>query len=310
VALKWRCFCGGSNDDYGRVDAAGPLQCIATSATLVGGAEDIGHVAKFSSDLFGERFDCEDIILGETVPIPDPSPKCLSRSDYALLAKAFLEDNAGNKDHFEDLGFKLAVVLPNDESASKNAARLLQRDGRATLLRKITTAGAKEVRSIADTIFNDLPADERVTALSDLVGLLLQATDPESGGPLLSARYHFFLRSLEGAFVAYWPRKQVFLERKADVGIAAAFEVAICRECGQHYLVGPKNFKGGKLIEATRDPGQPNFGATFFGPVENDEDENEKDEDGYDRALRINCFNCVCNVARWREVNRAVVMTL
>ncbi len=74
-----------------------------------------------------------------------------------------MEDNAGNKDHLGDLGLKLAVVLPNDESASKNAARLLQRDGRATLLRKFTTAGAK--RSIADTIFNDLPAVERVAAV-------------------------------------------------------------------------------------------------------------------------------------------------
>jgi hypothetical protein len=117
-----------------------------------------------------------------------------------------------------------------------------------------------------------------MSALSELVELLVQAKDPASDAPLLSARYHLLLRSLEGAYVSYWPERKVFLDRKVGNGERIAFEVALCRECGQHYLVGPKDFKGGKLVEAIRDPSHPDFGATFFRPVENDwdgEDENE-----------------------------------
>src|SRR6266851_1382411 len=48
-----------------------PFRCIATSATLTEGDQDKGAVAKFASDLFGEEFRAEGVILGATEPIPD-----------------------------------------------------------------------------------------------------------------------------------------------------------------------------------------------------------------------------------------------
>jgi hypothetical protein len=145
-------------------------------------------------------------------------------------------------------------------------------------LRRLCTFGAVDVREIADQVFDDSPRDERMPSLSTLVELLVQAEDPASGSPLLSARYHLLLRSLEGAFVSYWPKRKVFLDRRAAEGKEVAFEVALCRECGQHYFVGPKNFRGGKLGEAIRDPSQTDFGATFFRPIEDDWREGEEDE--------------------------------
>ena len=44
----------------------------------------------------------------------------------------------------------------------------------------------------------------------------------------------------------------------------APLEIALCRECGQHYYVG--KVRGGMLEEAVRDPSQPGFGADFFMP--------------------------------------------
>ena len=43
-------------------------------------------------------------------------------------------------------------------------------------------------------------------------------------------------------------------------------EIALCRECGQHYYVG--KVRGGRLEEAVRDPSQSGFGADFFMPSE------------------------------------------
>ena len=141
---------------------------------------------------------------------------------------------------------------------------ILQVDQRVTKLRQL--AEPKHINKLADEIFGDLPEKIRTDSLSTLVELLIWAQDPLSGSPLLSARYHIFLRALEGAFVSYFPQKQIYLEKRSSHAEESIFEVALCRECGQHYLVG--RIKDGMLEEAIRDLGHPDFGATFFQPIE------------------------------------------
>ena len=270
-----------------------PFRCIATSATLVGGEGDRAAVAKFASDLFGEEFREEHVILGETEPIPQPGSEILSPDDYQFLAQALRQENIEARSRLAELATKLGVSLP-DEDLPVAIGTLLQQDRRATNLRRLITGNPAEVQEIADQVFGDLPEEKRVSALSELVELLLQAKDPSSDAPLLSARYHLFLRSLEGAFVSYWPQKKVFLDRKAGDEEHTAFEVALCRECGQHYFVGQKDFKGGKLVEAIRDPSHLNFGATFLRPIENGKDEDEEGDNGEasDKQVFQLCVRC------------------
>jgi hypothetical protein len=112
------------------------------------------------------------------------------------------------------------------------------------------------------------------------------------------------LRSLEGAFVSYWPRKEVFLDRhvpcsEGEGHESTAFEVALCRECGQHYLVG--KLEGGKLQEAIRDPGDPHFSASFFRPIEGNEDEDDSEDNdtkGKKSIFRL-CLRCS---EMWRAI--------
>lgn len=254
-----------------------PFRCIATSATLVGGGSDRADVARFASDLFGEEFSEEDVVLGETIPLPQPGPERLAGADYQQLKKAL---QAGSRAELTTLADKLGVSLPDGEELETTVGRLLECDGRATDLRRLITGNPMEVQRIADQVFNDLPENQRASALADLIELLLRAKGPSSGAPLLSARYHLFLRSLEGAFVSYWPEKRVFLERRSVTGESPAFEVALCRECGQHYFVAQKNFKGGKIQEAIRDPNDVDFGATFLRPLENEIETNGDEDDG------------------------------
>ncbi len=86
-------------------------------------------------------------------------------------------------------------------------------------------------------------------------------------------RYHAFLRALEGAFLIHRDGKDVVvLNRKEEStnGLnAEPLEIALCRECGQHYYVGKE--RDGKLKEAIRDPSQEEFGVDYYFPVE-DED--------------------------------------
>jgi ATP-dependent helicase YprA (DUF1998 family) len=267
-----------------------PFRCIATSATLVGGEGDRAAVAKFASDLFGEEFREENVILGETEPIPEPDPESLSPDVYRLLRDALYGKSTEARSRVVELAIKRGV--PVNEDLPRTVGSLLQRDNRATSLRRLITGNPAEVQEIAALIFGDLPDEKRVSALSELVELLLQARDPASNVPLLSARYHLFLRSLEGAFVSYWPKKRVFLERKMADGEGIAFEVALCRECGQHYFVGQKDFKGGKLVEAIRDPSHLNFGATFLRPIENGKDEEDESGEASNKQVFQLCVRC------------------
>lgn len=266
--LKQRLREGGCND---------PFRCIATSASLTGGGEDRGAVAKFASDLFGEQFREGDVILGESESIPEPGSERFSPDIYNLLTEA----SRGQKEainRLAELARKLGIPLLSNTDLSKTIGQIIQYDGRATQLRRLITASPVEVQEITSQVFNEVPDQLQISALSELVEILLWAKDPVSGAPLLSVRYHLFLRALEGAFVSYWPRKKVFLDRKAGDEGHVAFEVALCRECGQHYFVGRKGLSGGKLTEAIRDPSHDNFGATFFRPIENVGEENEEED--------------------------------
>lgn len=275
-----------------------PFRCIATSATLVGEEGDKAAVAQFASDLFGEEFREEDVILGETVPVPEPGPKTLSLADYRELKKVLQEEQRTNRTPLDVLASKVGVSLPDGKEPETSVGSILQGDARATALRRMITGNPVEVSEVANRVFDDLPEGERVSALADLVELLLQAKDPSSGAPLLSARYHLFLRSLEGAFVSLWPEKKVFLDRKTIGEEGAAFEVALCRECGQHYFVAQKNFKGGKIQEAIRDPNDVNFGATFLRPIESEKDASGEDEEENSKGKPVFYLCVQCGEAR------------
>src|SRR6266516_4298948 len=75
--------------DGGRTE---PFRCIATSATLVSGEGGKPAVAKFAANLFGEPFEEQAILFGETEAIPDVDSASLTNDDYALLESALSGD--------------------------------------------------------------------------------------------------------------------------------------------------------------------------------------------------------------------------
>ena len=86
----------------------------------------------------------------------------------------------------------------------------------------------------------------------------------------LPRRYHAFIRALEGAFLVHRNAEDaVVLNRKRENGDGdhgEPLEIALCRECGQHYYVGRD--QGGRLVEAVRDPSLPSFGVSYYLPIE------------------------------------------
>ena len=121
-------------------------------------------------------------------------------------------------------------------------------------------------------------ADRRIVAkfASELFGepfselgiVLGESQAARTDGPV--RRYHAFLRALEGAFLVHQNGADaVVLNRKSTTGegsVGEPLEIALCKECGQHYYVG-RNCSG-RLQEATRDPSQPDFGVEYYLPTD------------------------------------------
>jgi len=139
---------------------------------------------------------------------------------------------------------------------------------------------------IGRRLFPEQP-EQAVAGVTALVDLAAQARPAEDDQPLLPARYHFFVRAIEGAYVCLCSPPRLLLERRerfeVDGSEYPVFELAVCRQCGAAYLVGERTeTQDGKDI--LTQPGPRSFehpsGLEFFllpdernGEVPDDEDE-------------------------------------
>jgi len=268
----------------------GRLQCIATGASLGGGDPDREPLAEFAGELFGEPFSPDDIVLEETVPEPH-----LEHPAGPIPAQATIDLGRLVTEGDEERAARLCLDVVKRQGLESRAGAALDEllqiafstDSRVMDLRK-RLARPRLVVELADELYPELPGDRRTSALVALVQLLMRARDPGTGAPILSARYHLFIKGLEGAFVRYRPNKCVSLARSGseENQEAAVFEVALCQECGQHYFVGRRS--DGHLLEPARDPGLEEYKVEFYRPLE---EFGEGGDDVEERRARL-CLRC------------------
>ena len=139
----------------------------------------------------------------------------------------------------------------------------------ATSATMSSSEGGKEKKTVAEfaeEIFNEDFSSEDV---------IFGEYEKQADGETQPSRYHVFVRALEGVFLVHKKGKdQVVLNRKTEeetdsyTNSPAPLEIALCRECGQHYYVG--RGKDGYLEEAIRDPSQIDFGVEYYLPLGSD----------------------------------------
>ncbi len=160
----------------------------------------------------------------------------------------------------------------------------LRGDERILALRRALAQEPRYLGDVAVEIFGDIPeAREYLVALVDLAARAKPVGDSQ---PLLPARYHLFVRAIEGAYLALRPTRQLYLERREQVVIDnqhyTVFEIATCRQCGATYFVGERQEQGGRTV--LKQPGKRYYehagNLEFYllldegtGPVPDDEDE-------------------------------------
>jgi hypothetical protein len=235
----------------------GQLQCFATSATLGRGVEDYPDLVTFANRLFDETFEWDptdserqDVVAARRRPlvrteaswsIAPPVLADLQRAFRAGATAQVLEALVATA------GVAGAPKAGPEQAPSAWLAELLASESRVVAVQERLQRGAAEFGTVANEVFDGPERDEDLVALVDLC---VAARPRPDDAPLLPARYHFFLRSLEGAFVCLHPdhpsgEARLVLARHLycpschrNGRHAAMFELAVCRHCRAEYLVG------------------------------------------------------------------------
>ncbi|NSW58305.1 MAG: DEAD/DEAH box helicase [Armatimonadetes bacterium] len=250
------------------------LRYIATSATL--GTEERSDikVAEFAGELFSEEFCADDVVMGERQALCEDGQALwtMKPSAFASLAEAAQKEPCDLSDlavHAIDLGVPADIVaeakghaeqLSMTESSDDTRARisrflydLLKREEYLWKLR--ATLDEHRVQSLEAArrkVFGELDPDTGREALVGLVALAARARPSSSETSLLPARYHVFVRALEGGFVRLYKGARLHLAPRETEEVEGrevpVFEAAVCTNCGSLFLVG--DWQSGRICQA------------------------------------------------------------
>lgn len=227
----------------------GKLRCIATSATLGDGSEDSEGIALFASQLFGEIFSTDDIINAERLPILDSEGWGMPDLELYGAWKQYLSDQNNTPEPEGLLKIASSKGVPDDIlkialSSSKGNVNafiysILNGDNRLRTFKKHLSKNPDFFEKICDLFGPSQNDPKNFVALVELAG---RARCFDSDNPLLSARYHLFIRAVEGAFIRFFPKKEIYFvptkETEAGGHKYPVFEMGACRYCGVPFLVG------------------------------------------------------------------------
>ncbi len=262
----------------------GKLLCIATSATV--GASDESNKEKVAAsfgNLFGENFEPKDVITSDVVPLQDfvagHEIWGIGKAEfYRSLLRVVDADYATQEDFINDFA-KLLTDNPgkngwpdNETWAKATAAikstenitqaielalfNLLTGDLYIRELVKLVEKGPVDLSLAAGKLRDVTGGNEDTEAakrtLIDAVELASRARPEGDSAALLTARYHFFVRSLDGLSITFAGsaaqgdkllRPRLLFGKHNVVpdtpgGPAVAFELQACGRCGQPFLRG------------------------------------------------------------------------
>ncbi|MDD2585772.1 MAG: DEAD/DEAH box helicase [Syntrophomonadaceae bacterium] len=241
------------------------VQVIATSATLGDGIKVGPEIVEFASHLFGERFEWDlndnmkqDVVYAEINPLNSNESGwgCPTPSKYIEWQNIIHNTPSFNISHELVLSARNSLM---PEAILEKAKKEGELHGWQALLYEILKGdlNLKHLQNILQTSPEDLHKIARMLfkgqknygeSLVALVDIAQSARSGKNTQPLLPARYHMFVRAIEGAYLSLLPTPRLYMERREKVIIDnhayPVFEVATCRNCGATYLVGRTEKQG------------------------------------------------------------------
>lgn len=276
-----------------RVTSSRPLRYIATSATVGDKEED---VIQFAQGLFDAPFEWvpgdsarQDLVRASREELPKPpfwGP--LDPATYIKIANA------------EDPAKELLRRAPIEGNPGGEglAGAVLAKEANMARLRELLAAEPQLSGTLADKLFGpDGTRQDRRRYLDALVTAGSRITG-QDGLPVLSARYHLFVRAPEGAYICLsetGPHVTLARHDRCSECRAASFEFGACKRCGSLHISGTISGDTGILTLGPHTPGKPRAWLLLgkgTGIIDEDDETLEEKPDNFDTKEAVLCAEC------------------
>ena len=222
------------------------IRFILTSATL-GGEKDKKKVCKFATKL------CADVVFNEESVIHAKREKININEGRTFLNPGiycdiynYLENADIEKDDSTKLKYIIQNYFPEFETKSEKPKTilfdLLIKDKNYHKIRSMLLESSKPLEKLSEKI--EFTQEE-------LVAFVFVANKAEKNNiKLFDARYHMFLKSLEGVFVTLGTKKTLTVfphnTKIIEDEEYKCYKIAVCKYCGQIFIEGSIEEKAGK----------------------------------------------------------------
>ena len=216
-------------------------QFILTSATLGKKGKNEDEIISFAENLTSTNFNKEDIIFSERLKLDSNDIKyTISPKDYEEI-----EENINDINKVINIGNK--YCYNNSKDIHKYLYDLLKYDENTYILYDILNSNECSFNDVWNKIknYNFNNRNELVS----LIHLINMARDNFS--ILYDMKYHYFVRTLSGAFGTLGKDKELRLSPCLEINNKMAFELGNCRYCNATYVLG--KITGDSVLHQNRD---------------------------------------------------------
>ena len=272
----------------GRISGERKPQFILTSATLGDGSQKSNErVVEFAERLTGCTFTTDDIITAYR----DNSQK--SATTYKYPIQLFI-DLANEEKFFEDVLKTYNLSIPYSQEKEREILYdIVSASDLYTKMRELSSELGGLITLVQ--FVNKL----EITQQQAVAFVALCAKAIKNGKPLVDIRYHYFLKALDGCYLALDYEDSLSLIRKDSYTVSynnspKMFEIAVCEDCGEIAIVG--KIKGDKLIR-TSGLDDRTFFQVHSDENLSDEEYGEDEKKGKEDIQFYLCKNCGAIVA-------------
>lgn len=237
------------------------LHCYATSATI-GSEEDMPKVAAFAQDLFGEPFSSDPASLDVITSDKDLPQDALDSQAWGVLPPRTwiaLRNLISNRERIDidavirelieaDVPPAIIQRMENKPVLLGLGSVLLGEAATARLIQRLVYPFDLTDEKNLISLGNNDPNIERIDTaegaeiLSAMVEVL-SAAERSKQVPILTSRYHSFLRAPGGLYInlathRLSPHKKTDVSYDDSGHVTPIYETSVCRHCGQAYILG------------------------------------------------------------------------
>lgn len=250
------------------------IKFILTSATL-GDEKADDEIVRFGEALCTAKFSKESIVRSNTVEAkPSHTPEKLDFSVYKELAEKIR--NAEPDEQVKDIIAKYCEGIDLNREVPEVLFEMILHDNFYYQVRRVLFGQIKTLKSISAEL------QMNVDDFTDFIAVASNAL--RNGERLFEAKYHMFLRGIEGVFITLAPSTKLFINKMEtykpnpfddnDIGYKV-FEVSFCSNCSALYITGQES--EGYLVQRSKfnDDYNPDVFLLSGDFDEDDEDDNE-----------------------------------